>query len=127
LIAALQEADPEGTAEVVVGGSPIYFLERLPGYYDGAYSVLIQDHTKDPYFNIIGMKFTRSGTKLKVVTMNSDDILEHDPEAIMELDPSLGEHRIKQMTENIEAAREEARKNKAELAKWREEMENKNE
>lgn len=31
----IQQEDPEGTAEVCVGTAPVWFVERVPAYYDG--------------------------------------------------------------------------------------------
>ena len=35
LIRRLQEADPTGELECVAGGEDVYFVQRLPMYYDG--------------------------------------------------------------------------------------------
>lgn len=42
LIATLQELDPTGEVEVVVGGDDITHADRTPGYHDGCYEVLLQ-------------------------------------------------------------------------------------
>ena len=34
-IKMIQQEDPEGTAEVCVGTAPVWFVERVPAYYDG--------------------------------------------------------------------------------------------
>lgn len=43
LIRRLQEEDPTGELEVTVGKTDIYFIQTLPGYYDGCYQVLKRD------------------------------------------------------------------------------------
>ena len=35
LIELLKQEDPEGTAEVCVGVNPVWFVEKVPAYYDG--------------------------------------------------------------------------------------------
>lgn len=124
LIRALQQVDPEGTAEVVVGGRPIYFVEKLPGYYDGPYEILIQDHTKDPYYNIVGMRQTRSGTKLRLVTIDMEDLILDNPDILIELDPSIGPERLASMEKWVEEKRQESRKINEEIAEWKKNRQN---
>ena len=42
LICQLQKLDPEGNCEVF-GDGDIYYLEKLPWYYDGKPGILIRD------------------------------------------------------------------------------------
>jgi hypothetical protein len=109
LIEALKKEDPEGTSEVYVNGEAIYFAERLPGYYDGWYPVLIQDHSKDPYYNITGIRYTKVGTKIRLQTMGMEDILCDNPKATVELDGSLGDYATRVLQEREAALREEYR------------------
>jgi hypothetical protein len=101
----LQKEDPEGTAEVVVDNQPVYVVERLPGYYDGPYWKLIQDPTKKGSYNILGITYTKLGNKLRIRTMGHNDVLWDNPEAIVELDPSLGKECIDAKTRLIETER----------------------
>lgn len=80
LIDKLQKEDPSGELEVCVGNLPIYFLEKLPAYYDGPLEMLIQDRSKDPYYNIVGYKITTKGDKLNVVVYDLDSWLTDDPD-----------------------------------------------
>lgn len=73
LIQQLQNFNPE--AEVVVGGEAIFFAEELPGYYDGYYQKLIQDPRKAPYYNVQGLEFSRTGTKVKLHLLELSDII----------------------------------------------------
>jgi hypothetical protein len=123
LIEALKKEDPQGDAEVVVGGTPIYYVDRQPGYYDGSYSKLIIDESKKPFYCVKGIKHTRAGMKLKLVTMNMEDVLDNDANAIVELCPSLGEQRIAAYTETVTEMRAEAKRLEAEVKKWAEERE----
>jgi hypothetical protein len=63
LIAKLQELDPAGDLDVVVGNEPVYFPERLPAFYDGAKGELVQDPDLIG-FNIKGYKITNQGEKI---------------------------------------------------------------
>ncbi len=79
LIRQLQEADPEGDLEVSVGNVDIYFVEKLPTYYDGRQQVLIRDETKTGY-NIVGAKVRSSGSKVKIHCVSISDAIWDNPE-----------------------------------------------
>jgi hypothetical protein len=85
LIARLREEDPEGNTQVVVGNTPIYTVESLPAYYDGCMQVLIQDHSKDPYYNITGIRFQSDGRKVSLGRMDWEDVLWNNPQAEIDL------------------------------------------
>lgn len=91
LIRLLQLEDPSGDLEVNVGGDDIYFVERLPGYYDGAYSILQRDDSKKPFWDITGITVTRSGQKVEIHTMPIRDLVSDMPDAIIILDDSLND------------------------------------
>jgi hypothetical protein len=80
LIKRLNEVDPDGTTEVSVGNVPIYFCASEPAYYDGYLQTLIQDHSKDPYYNIVGMRRTGQGRKVVLHTYSVQDYIIDDPE-----------------------------------------------
>src|SRR3990172_7574886 len=62
LIRRLQEADPTGELECVVGGEDVYFVQRLPMYYDGLPTLLVHDPSKrDREWSIVGLKVPDSG------------------------------------------------------------------
>lgn len=72
LIALLQKEDPTGETEVVMDdGRDIFFLESLPGYWDGCYTTLIRDPSKKPYYDIVGAKYRSDGRKIKIRAMGS--------------------------------------------------------
>lgn len=75
LIEQLKKEDPEGDTEVVVGGTPIHFVSREPGYYDGHYEVLIEDPAKKPYYAVIGGVATGQGSKVKLHLLSIEDAL----------------------------------------------------
>lgn len=75
LIKTFQELDPSGEIEVVVNGDPIYFAEKIPAYYDGALKILIQDESLSPYYNVVGMKITQKGEKIRLNTNSFEDII----------------------------------------------------
>lgn len=80
LIAALQENDPSGEVECCVGNAPIFFLANMPAWYDGKLQVLVQDHSKDPYYNIVGAKRTNKGRKIVLHTHSIEDYISDNPE-----------------------------------------------
>lgn len=80
LIAALNEHDPSGEVECCVGNAAIYYIENMPAWYDGKLQLLIQDHSKDPYYNVIGAKRTSQGRKIVLYTYSIEDYISDDPE-----------------------------------------------
>lgn len=92
LIRQLQEIDPEGEAEVVVGRSDIYFLEKEAIFYDGLPTILIRDEKKRPNWDIIGFKAGCTGTKIMIKTFDFEDVLWNVKEPIIELDDYAKAH-----------------------------------
>lgn len=85
LIRQLMKADPTGEEECVVGGQDIYFVESLPGYYDGCYELL----SRDSVGSVVGMKVTRAGTKIQIHVAEVDNFIADDNDFPIELDESL--------------------------------------
>lgn len=111
LINELKKWDPN--SEVVVGGVPIYFIEELPGYYDGSYCELIQDDKKKPYYNIDGIKFTRAGKKVSLNIMSIEDVLwnvntKQDLDNVkIEIDKSMSEDSILSINNRVNNIKKE--------------------
>lgn len=74
LIDLLQKADPSGELEACVGNADIHFVERTPAYYDGSLQVLIRDEN-NPFYNIKGGKYVRSGSKVQIHTLSITDVI----------------------------------------------------
>lgn len=79
LIKLLQEADPDGTAHVRMDGGIPWFVEHLPGYYDGSYSYIEKDDDGNERYVI-----TRTGSKVDIrsrdINQFIDDYIDiHDP------------------------------------------------
>jgi hypothetical protein len=87
LIRQLQEADPSGEIEVCIDNADIHFVETMSAYWDGKLQVLKRDHSKDPYFNIVGGKYVVSGSKIKIYSMSITDLISEFPDE-MEIDYS---------------------------------------
>lgn len=66
LIKILQDADPEGETECCIGNEDIHYVTVEPAYWDGRLQVLERDHSKNPYYNIIGGKYTTRGHKVLI-------------------------------------------------------------
>jgi hypothetical protein len=77
LIELLQKADPTGEEEVCVGNVDIHFVDVLPAYWDGNLQVLERDENKK-YYNIIGAKYRRSGSKIVINTLSIADAICND-------------------------------------------------
>lgn len=107
LINNLQELDPSGELEVVAGGIPIYFVQRLPAYYDGALQILIQDKSRNDY-NIIGYKYTHKGDKIRLDLMELDDCLLSNPDLPVDLS-EVTEHSVESIKNRVENSRKEMR------------------
>lgn len=85
LIAALREADPEGTTPVCVGNADVYFVQRIPAYYDGRLQQLVHDESKRGHaWSIVGAKIITSGAKVDIVTLSIRDVLVDHPELPIE-------------------------------------------
>jgi hypothetical protein len=106
LIKELEKLDQE--SEVTIGGSAIYCVEQLPGYYDGYYEKLIEDESKKPFYSVIGIEFTRANTKVELKTLDVSDILwncdseDELDKIIIKFDPSLGDFETNHAKERIE-------------------------
>lgn len=79
LIRQLQENDPSGEEHCTVDGIDIWFVDRLPGYYDGNCEQLIRDPEKKGY-NIVGAKIKRRSDKIMLRTLSIEDAIWNDPE-----------------------------------------------
>lgn len=110
LIKQLRAADPEGQLDVVVGGTAIYTVEVLPGYYDGAYEHLVQEPEDSPYYNIRGGIISKTGYKVVLGIVSLEDAL-FDCEASGDYFPICLEGMSEQSEERY----------RAEIAKWRKE------
>lgn len=78
LIRRLMEEDPSGELEVCVDNVDIFYVEGLPGYYDGASQILIRDETKKGY-NIIGGRYNTKQNKICIHTLSIYDAISNDP------------------------------------------------
>lgn len=123
LVAALQSEDPSGELEVVAGGLPIYYVERLPAYYDGNLQMLVQDKSVQGY-NITGYKVTGKGEKVVMRLMDLGDVLCEDAEAPVDLS-GLSKLSFEDWTKRVEAERKESREGDEEVKRMQEEYERK--
>lgn len=78
LIAKILELDPTGEVECSIGNCDIYYLDRLPAYYDGRLQVLKYDESKAPYYNVIGGEYRSSGSKIALKELSFSDALRND-------------------------------------------------
>lgn len=113
LIRRLQEADPSGELECCVGGDDIYFVERLPAYYDGPHTILTRDPAKAPYWNITGATINYYGEKVKLHVVELADLIWGHPEIPVAVRP---EGRMVREEDRIERLRAEGREMNEEAA-----------
>ena len=106
LIKNLQSADPSGKLQVVVGNIPIYTVDNVEAYWDGRLQMLIQDHRKG--YNIVGYKVTSQGRKVRLHTMDLDDVMLDNPDIPVHLE-ELGEHFRQDWEETVRKIREESK------------------
>ena len=117
LIEALKKADPEGTTQVVVGNRPIYTVGNEPAYYDGCMQILVQDESRKPYFNIVGMKVTRAGRKVRLRLYDIEDWILDYPDGDVDLsDLENSDYQYERWSANIAEWRAEARQIEEEIA-----------
>jgi hypothetical protein len=79
LIELLQKADPSGELECCIGNADIHYVERMEAYWDGRLQVLQRDES-NPYYNIVGAKYTCKGDKVKIHPLSIHDAIENDPD-----------------------------------------------
>ncbi len=101
LIRRLQEIDPTGETEVVVGCSDIYFLQKDPMYYDGLPITLIRDESKRPYWDVIGFRATSKGNKIRIRTLDFEDVMWDTKNCIIELEDDYSKRHYEKDIERI--------------------------
>jgi len=81
LIEALRAADPDGTTPVCVGNEDVYFVQRLPAYYDGRLQQLVHDESlRGKAWSIVGARIITGGEKVSIVPLSIRDVLADDPD-----------------------------------------------
>ena len=81
LIAALREVDPDGTTPVCVANADVYFVQRLPAYYDGRLQQFVHDESKrGKEWSIVGAKLISRGEKVDIFVMSIRDVLADVPD-----------------------------------------------
>lgn len=78
LIRLLQEIDPEGETECCIANHDIYYLDKLPAYWDGILEILQRDPSKAPYYDICGAKYTSKGYKINIRSLSITDAIGND-------------------------------------------------
>ncbi len=74
LIRLLSMEDPSGEEEVCVGNVDFHFVSKEPAYYDGSLQVLERDESNQ-YYNIVGAKYKRTGSKVQIYTLSITDAI----------------------------------------------------
>ncbi len=108
LIRLLQEADPTGETECCVDNEDIHFVDRVPAYYDGTLQVFERDPAKKGFYDIVGVRFVRSGDKIKIRHMGYEDVIHNRSE--VPIDTSCFGGNKESMDKAIEKVRATARR-----------------
>lgn len=112
LIHRLQEADPSGELEVTVGKRDIYFLQKLPCYYDGRTQILQRNpELEGKCYNIVGAEIRSNGQHISIETHSIQEMLLDSPGLPVTYDSESAERHY---AEKVEKWREEGRQFAAE-------------
>lgn len=108
LIEELKKCDPEA----IVSG--LYYIDQLPGYYDGAYQYpIIENHQIKEYV------ISRTGTKVCLIRTSLEDVLTDNPELPVRLEGFVeGNWHHQEYLNEIEKYRKEGRELQKELEEW---------
>ena len=89
LIKLLQEIDPEGDTEVCIGNTPIWYVERLPAYYDGRLMKYTPELVPYEFTNIEKIELVSDGYKVNLITYEWDSAMwDSDGEVIFDVPDS---------------------------------------
>lgn len=111
-IELLKKEDPEGVCDITVGNEPVYWIERLPYYYDGRLQRVIREKGIPIYAGY------PTDEKIKIHVDSIEEVLFDYPE--FQLDTKGIEYKgeiNKRYAEDIEKMRQEGRK----LQAWKKE------
>jgi hypothetical protein len=117
LIRLLQEEDPSGEVEVSVGNRDIFSLHTEPSYWDGRAQLLIRDYSKDPYYNVVGAKYTSRGSKVVITAMGVTDAILNNPDLPVDYSEVGNEDTAKRYT--VKPTTKPARKYATLNSRWR--------
>lgn len=108
LVRQLQKEDPSGELEVCVDNIDILHVSREPAYYDGCQEILIRDVNTKCY-DIVGVKITSKGTKIKIHPLSIEDAIFEDPGLPVEIDTDFTNEESNQWRRNnVKKWRQEA-------------------
>lgn len=102
LIRLLKEADPSGEEEVSIGNRDIAYVENLPSFYDGCQVVF--DRVQDGCSYDIERAIVRAnGRKIKIATLDIDDVLWSKCDLIVEYDSDYARSQYESSVEEMRA------------------------
>jgi len=70
LIEKLQKLDPTGEIHVCIDNHDIFSVSLNPAYWDGTLQVLLRDPSKEPYYDVKGLRFVVHGNKIFRIRRN---------------------------------------------------------
>lgn len=115
LIKLLQEADPTGELDCVVGNEDIFDVWVEPAYWDGCKQLLVRDTSLKGY-NIVGAEYRSDGEKVQIQTMNIMEAMLDNPDLpVTVVDNFVDKH----MQATVDAWRTEIREIKKKVEDWK--------
>jgi len=118
LIELLQEADPSGELECVIGCDDVFDVTEMESYWDGTPALLVRDPTRDGYYDVTGLFLPGSGApnKIRIDALSATSALLTQPD----LTVTYGNEDARHYNEGrIETLRAECRSVIAETDAWR--------
>jgi len=109
LIKQLLEVDPTGEVEVCVGNHDVFSVHCEPAYWDGRLQLLGRDHSKDPYYNVVGAKYTAKGSKIVITSMGVTDAIIDNADMPVDYSECGNEDTAKRYRETDDRTRAEIR------------------
>ena len=92
-----------------MGNRDIFSLHTEPSYWDGRAQLLIRDYSKDPYYNVVGAKYTSRGSKVVITAMGVTDAILNNPDLPVDYSEVGNEDTAKRYRETDDKTREEIR------------------
>jgi len=98
LIRRLQEADPSGEEECVIGNQDIHFVACEEAYWDGCAEVLIRDEDCK-YYNIVGAKVVSKGRKIIIRPLSIESAIYNNEDLPVEYDDDYSRNKYESYVE----------------------------
>lgn len=119
LIELLQEADPSGELECVIGCDDVFDVTEMESYWDGTPALLVRDPSHEGYYDVVGLHLPASdaSNKIRIDALSAASALLSQPD----LTVTYGNEDARHYNEGrVETLRAECRRVIEEVGAWRE-------